>query len=141
MEYDSRLAELLDDLSIFQDWLTRFDYIISLGNRLPSLPEKYKTDDRLIEGCQSKVWLHAETQVAPDGRTVIHFSADSNSTIVKGLIAIFVRLLSDLPAEEIVQADLSKLSETGLQQQLAGTRSNALTEMTRKVKMLAVSLA
>ena len=104
MNYEERLQDLLDELDLFQDWTERYEYIISLGKKLPRLDEAYKTEDSLIKGCQSRVWLHTE----PDNG-VLKLYADSDSLITKGLIAVFIRLLSGLPPEEILKADMSKL--------------------------------
>ena len=94
MNYEERLQDLLDELDLFQDWTERYEYIISLGKKLPRLEEAYKTEDSLIKGCQSRVWLHTE----PDNG-VLKLYADSDSLITKGLIAVFIRLLSDTPEE------------------------------------------
>ena len=94
MNYEERLQDLLDELDLFQDWTERYEYIISLGQKLPRLDEAYKTEDSLIQGCQSRVWLHTE----PDNG-VLKLYADSDSLITKGLIAVFIRLLSDTPEE------------------------------------------
>lgn len=129
MNYEERLAELFDELDLFQDWTDRYEYIINLGKRLPPLSDEFRTDDRLIKGCQSRVWLHT---VNEDGR--IHLEADSDSLITKGLIALFIRLLSDLPAKEIADADLTLLNKTGLREHLAPTRANALNSMEEQIK-------
>lgn len=136
MNYEERITELLDELNLFQDWTERYEYIISLGKKLPPLAPEWKTDDNLIKGCQSRVWFHT---VEHDG--LIRLEADSDSLITKGLIALFVRLLSDLPAEEIVKADLSLLNKTGLKEHLAPTRANALNSMEQQIKQAAVEAA
>lgn len=92
MNYEERLQDLLDELDLFQDWTERYEYIISLGKKLPKLDEAHKTEDSLIKGCQSRVWLYTE----PD-KGVLKLYADSDSLITKGLIAVFIRLLSGLP--------------------------------------------
>lgn len=107
MNYEERLQDLLDELDLFQDWTERYEYIISLGKKLPKLDEAHKTEDSLIKGCQSRVWLYTE----PD-KGVLKLYADSDSLITKGLIAVFIRLLSGLPPEEILKADMSKLDRT-----------------------------
>lgn len=129
MNYEERLAELFDELDLFQDWTDRYEYIINLGKRLPPLAGEFKTDDRLIKGCQSRVWLHT---VDEDGRILLE--ADSDSLITKGLIALFIRLLSGLPAKEIAEADLTLLNKTGLREHLAPTRANALNSMEEQIK-------
>lgn len=136
MGYEERLQELLDELDLFQDWTERYEYIIGLGKQLPPLPEALKTDDILIKGCQSRVWLHTESR---DGKLIL--AADSDSLITKGLIALFVRLLSGLPAEEVIKADMSKLDQTGLKDHLAPTRANALNSMAGQIKQAAARIA
>lgn len=132
--YDERMAELLDELSLFQDWTERYEYIISLGKKLPPLDERFRSDDNLIKGCQSRVWVGSELK---DSRLLLH--ADSDSVITKGLIALFIRLLSGLTPEEIVRADLGRLDESGLREHLAPTRANALYSMTGQIKQAALA--
>lgn len=136
MTYEERIAELFDELDLFQDWTERYEYIIGLGKKLPALSDEFKTDDNLIKGCQSRVWLHTTNDQGN-----IHLEADSDSLITKGLIALFIRLLSDLPAEEIVKADLSLLNKTGLKEHLAPTRANALNSMEQQIKQAAIEAA
>lgn len=136
MNYEERFSELLDELNLFQDWTERYEYIIGLGKKLPPLADEYKTNDRLIKGCQSRVWLHTTSD-----HGIIHLEADSDSLITKGLIALFVRLLSGLPAEEIVKADLGLLNKTGLKDHLAPTRANALHSMELQIKQAAIEAA
>ncbi len=135
MNFEERLQELLDELDLFQDWTERYEYIISLGKKLPTLAPEHKTDDALIQGCQSRVWLHTEGE-----GDKLMLSADSDSVITKGLIALFVRLLSGLPAEEIIKADMTQLDRTGLREHLAPTRANALNSMANQIKQAAVKL-
>ncbi len=134
MTVSQRLDELMDDFSIFDSWMEKYEYIISLGRRLPALPEEYRQQENLIQGCQSRVWVGFELI---DGKMRIH--ADSDSVITKGLIALFIRLLSDLDPAEIVQADLSRLDASGLREHLASTRANALTAMASTIKQQAQS--
>ena len=115
MNYEERLQDLLDELDLFQDWTERYEYIISLGKKLPRLDEAYKTEDSLIKGCQSRVWLHTE----PDNG-VLKLYADSDSLITKGLIAVFIRLLSGLPPGEILQACADGVPAAGLFHQSSG---------------------
>ncbi|MBQ4614338.1 MAG: SufE family protein [Akkermansia sp.] len=124
MSYDERIEELLDDMSVFEDWTEKYEFIISLGRKLPPMPEIYRKQNNLIKGCQSRVWVGTEVFM---GRMMIH--ADSDSLITKGLIALFIRLLSGLTPKEIIAADLSKLDECGLKEHLASTRANALSTM------------
>ena len=129
MSYNDRIEELLDDLSVFEDWTERYEFIISQGRHLPPLPEQYRKPENLITGCQSQVWVGTEVQ---EGKFVIH--ADSDSLITKGLIALFIRLLSGLTPQEVLAADLSKLDASGLKEHLASTRANALTTMAETIR-------
>lgn len=128
--------ELLDDLSIFQDWTERYEYVIGLGKKLTPMEDTAKSADKLIQGCQSQVWLDAENQ---DGKIIYH--ADSDSLITKGMIALFVKTLSGQPAEDILTADMSFIDKTGLKEHLAPTRANALNLMARQMKKLALQLS
>lgn len=132
MSYDERIAELLDDMSVFDDWSERYEYIISQGRTLSALPEKYRKPENLIRGCQSQVWVGTEMD---EGRLIIH--ADSDSLITKGLIALFIRLFSGLAPQEILDADLSKLDASGLREHLASTRANALNTMAETIRSAA----
>ena len=136
MDYDSRIEELLDDMSVFEDWTEKYEFIISQGRRLPAMPEKYRKNSNLIKGCQSRVWVGTEMD---DGKLVIH--ADSDSLITKGLIALFIRLLSGLTPAEILAADLGKLDGCGLKEHLASTRANALTSMASTIRKAADAAA
>lgn len=136
MDYNSRIEELLDDMSVFEDWTEKYEFIISLGRKLPAMPDKYRRNSNLIKGCQSRVWVGTEMD---DGKLIIH--ADSDSLITKGLIALFIRLLSRLTPTEILAADLSRLDECGLKEHLASTRANALTSMAATIRKAADSAA
>ena len=136
MSYDTRIDELLDDLSVFEDWTERYEFIISQGRHLPPLPEQYRRPENLIKGCQSQVWVGTEVQ---GGKLIIH--ADSDSLITKGLIALFIRLLSGLTPQEVLAADLSKLDASGLKEHLASTRANALTTMAETIRSHAAAAA
>ncbi len=128
--------ELLDDLSIFQDWTERYEYVIGLGKKLTPMDDASKTADKLIQGCQSQVWLDAENQ---DDNIIYH--ADSDSLITKGMIALFVKTLSGQSAADILTADMSFIDKTGLKEHLAPTRANALNLMSRQMKKLALELS
>lgn len=134
MNYDERIDELFDDMSVFEDWTEKYEFIISLGRKLPPMPEKYRKNTNLIKGCQSRVWVGTEVK---DGAMLIH--ADSDSLITKGLIALFIRLLSGLTPAEILAADMKKLDECGLKEHLASTRANALTTMAATIRRAAES--
>ena len=136
MDYNTRIEELLDDMSVFEDWTEKYEFIISLGRRLPAMPEKYRKNSNPIKGCQSRVWVGTEMD---DGKLIIH--ADSDSLITKGLIALFIRLLSGLTPAEILAADLGKLDGCGLKEHLASTRANALTSMASTIRKAADAAA
>lgn len=132
MSYEERMEQLLDDMSVFDDWTEKYEYIISLGRQLPPLPEVYRKNANLIKGCQSRVWVGTEVK---DGVMYIH--ADSDSLITKGLIALFIRLLSGLTTKEILSADLHRLDSCGLKEHLASTRANALSTMAATIRKAA----
>lgn len=136
MSYEERIEALLDDMSVFEDWTEKYEFIISLGRKLPALPDKYRKNANLIKGCQSRVWVGTEIQ---EGKLVI--MADSDSLITKGLIALFIRLLSGLTPAEIQSADLHRLDECGLKEHLASTRANALSTMAATIQKAAAANA
>lgn len=136
MSYEERIEALLDDMSVFEDWTEKYEFIISLGRKLPALPDKYRKNANLIKGCQSRVWVGSEIQ---EGKMVI--MADSDSLITKGLIALFIRLLSGLTPAEIQSADLHRLDECGLKEHLASTRANALSTMAATIQKAAAANA
>jgi cysteine desulfuration protein SufE len=125
--------EIIDDFSLFDDWTEKYQYIIELGQKLKPLEDKYKTDDRKIKGCQSSVWLHAYTK---DG--LIYFDADSDSTFVKGEIALLINVLSGQKADDIVAAELGFIDAIGLRQHVAVTRANGLAAMIKQMKLYAL---
>lgn len=125
---------LLEELSLFPDWTERYEYVIGLGKKLPPMDEALKTDGRLIQGCQSRVWLTSEYR---DG--LMWFEADSDSVITKGLIALFIRIFSGHTPDEIVAADLGFIEETGLREHLAPTRANALNLMALQMKQASLA--
>lgn len=128
-----REKEIIDDFSLFDEWSEKYQYIIELGQKLPPLDEKWKTDDRKIKGCQSSVWLHAYER---DGK--IWFEADSDSVFVKGEIALLINVLSGQPASEIVNTELSFIDIIGLRQHVAVTRANGLAAMIKQMKLYAL---
>ena len=127
---------LLDELGLFQDWTERYEYVISLGKKLVPMPEGLQTPDRLIEGCQSQVWLDASCE---DGR--MHYLADSDSLITKGMIALFIRVLDGQSPDDILTADMDFIEKTGLKEHLAPTRANALNLMATQMKQRALAFA
>lgn len=127
--------ELIDEFSLFGDWMEKYEYIIQLGKELPLIKDEFKKDENLIRGCQAKVWLHADFQ---DGKVL--FTADSDAIITKGLVSMVVRVLSGHTPEEIVQADLYFVDKVGLREHLSVTRSNGLLSMIKQMKVYALAL-
>ena len=127
--------ELIEEFSIFSDWMEKYEYIIQLGKELPLIEEAYKKDENLIKGCQSKVWLHAEQR---DDKVI--FTADSDAIITKGLVSMVVRVLSGHTPAEIVAAELYFVDRIGLREHLSVTRSNGLLSMIKQMKMYALAL-
>lgn len=122
--------EIIDEFEGLTDWMDRYAYIIDLGNTLPEFPESAKTPQNLIEGCQSRVWIDA--RLNDDGR--IDFQADSDALIVKGIVALLMRVLNHRTADEILDADLTFIDKIGLQEHLSPTRSNGLVAMVRQIR-------
>ena len=119
---------------MFDDWMQRYEYIIELGKSLPLIKEEYKTDENLIKGCQSKVWLQGEQK---DDKIV--FTADSDAILTKGIIAILIRAFSNQKAEDIINADTDFIDEIGLKEHLSATRANGLVSMIKNIKMYALA--
>jgi cysteine desulfuration protein SufE len=126
--------EIVDEFSMFDDWMQRYEYIIDLGKGLPLIDEQYKTEDNIIKGCQSKVWVHAE-QI--DDKIV--FTADSDAILTKGIIAILIRAFSNHTPSDILAADTKFIDEIGLKEHLSPTRANGLVSMIKKLKMYALA--
>lgn len=124
---------IINEFSLFEDWMDRYNYIIELGKSLPMIDEKYKTDQFLISGCQSKVWLYAEYI---DGNVV--FTADSDAIITKGIVNLLIRVLSNQKPQEIIDAPLDYINVIGLKEHLSQTRSNGLVSMIKQMKMYAM---
>lgn len=126
--------EIIEEFADLDDWMDRYQLLIDLGSSQPGLDEKYKTEQNLIDGCQSRVWLQADMQ---DG--LLHFQAESDALIVKGIVALLVRVLSGHTPEDILQADLYFIERIGLRQHLSPTRSNGLLAMLRQMKLYALA--
>jgi cysteine desulfuration protein SufE len=126
--------EIVDEFSMFEDWMQRYEYIIELGKSLPIIEGKYKTDDNIIKGCQSKVWVHGEEQ----GEKIV-FSADSDAILTKGIIAILIRVFSNQKPEAILEANTAFIDEIGLKEHLSPTRANGLVSMIKQIKMYALA--
>jgi cysteine desulfuration protein SufE len=126
--------EIVDEFSMFDDWLQRYEYIIDLGKKLPLIREEYKTDDNIIKGCQSKVWLKGE-----QNEDKIVFTADSDAILTKGIIAILIRVFSGQKSSDILNADMDFIDEIGLKEHLSPTRANGLVSMIKNIKMYALA--
>jgi|TARA_B110000285_G_C14800695_1_gene457285 cysteine desulfuration protein SufE len=127
-------AEIVEDFGMFDDWMQKYEYLIDLGNELAPIKEQYKTEDNLIKGCQSRVWLHAEhTQ----GKII--FTADSDAIMTKGIVAILINVLSNQAPKDIATAKLDFINEIGLKDQLSPTRANGLVSMIKKMKLYAIA--
>ena len=126
--------EIVEEFSMFDDWMERYEYIIELGKGLPIIEEQYKTEDNIIKGCQSKVWVHAEEK---DGKVV--FTADSDAILTKGIIAILIRSFSNQTPAAILEANTDFVDEIGLKEHLSATRANGLVSMIKKIKMYALA--
>jgi len=126
--------QIIEEFSAFDDWLSKYDYLIELSNQLLPIDPQYKTNEYLIKGCQSRVWLNAELQ---DGKIV--FTADSDAIITKGIIALLIRVLSNRKPEEILEADLYFIDRIGLKENLSPTRANGLLSMVKQMRMYALA--
>lgn len=135
MTIEEKENELIEEFSDIDDWMDRYACIIDMGNNLPALPENLKTPDRLIEGCQSRVWLDAEM----DSEGKVHYRADSDAIIVKGIISMLVDVLSDHTPDEILGADLHFINDIGLSEHLSPTRSNGLVAMLKQMRAYAAA--
>ncbi len=134
MTLEEKQLEIIDDFAIYDDWMEKYEYIIELGKDLPKIDEALKTDDRLIEGCQSRVWLANSF----DGEKM-HFTADSDAIITKGIIGLLIQVLDNETPEEIAKSNLHFISDIGLHEHLSPTRSNGLASMVKKIKMSALA--
>ena len=132
MSLEESKQSIIDDFSMFDEWLDKYEYIIELGKKLDSFPENKKTDDRLIKGCQSRVWLDWEVK---NGK--LYFTADSDAIITKGIISLLISVYSGRSAEEIAGDDFSFLEELGLKENLSPTRANGLESMVETIKRVA----
>lgn len=127
-------AEIVDEFSLFDDWMQRYEYIIDLGKALPLIDEKFKTEDNIIKGCQSKVWVHGELM-----EDKIVFTADSDAILTKGIIAILIRVFSNQKATDILDANTDFIDTIGLKEHLSPTRANGLVSMIKEIKMYALA--
>ena len=126
--------EIIEEFAFFDDWMQRYEHMIALGKSLPLIDPQYKTDEYIIKGCQSKVWLHAELE---DGKVVL--TADSDAIITKGIVALLIRVFNNQTPEAIVTANLDFIDEIGLKEHLSPTRANGLVSMIKQIKLYAVA--
>lgn len=127
--------EIVDEFSIFEDWMQRYEYMIELGKSLPLIDDQYKVERNLINGCQSRVWLHAELD---ENNHKIIFTADSDAIITKGIIAILISVFSNQSPKDIIEAKMDFIDEIGLKEHLSPTRANGLVSMIKQIQMYAV---
>ncbi|MEI7662171.1 MAG: SufE family protein [Bacteroidota bacterium] len=125
-------SQIISEFSMFDDWMDKYNYLIELGKSLPVIEEQYRTDQYLISGCQSKVWLHA---IMKEGR--VFFKGDSDAIITKGIVNMLIRVLSDQTPDDIIQAKLDFIDQVGLKEHLSPTRSNGLGSMIKQMKLYA----
>lgn len=137
MTIEEKQQQITAEFTDIDDWMDRYAYIIDLGNALPPIAEEYKTPSHLIEGCQSRVWLNAEK--AGDG--TVHFTADSDAIIVKGIISLLIDVLNGHTPQEILDADLHFIDDIGLSEHLSPTRSNGLTAMLKQMRLYALAFS
>ena len=134
MTLNERQDEIIEEFSVFDDWMDKYNYLIDLSKNLPAINPKYKTQEYLIEGCQSKVWLFAEME-----GDVVKYSADSDAIITKGIAALLVRVLNGQQPADILNNELYFIDKIGLQQNLSPTRSNGLLAMVKQMKLYAIA--
>ena len=126
--------EIIDEFSMFEDWMEKYEYIIELGKSLQLIDEKFKSDDNLIKGCQSKVWIHADLH---NGK--IEFKADSDAILTKGIVALLLRVFSGQKPKDILDTELFFIDEIGLKEHLSPTRANGLVSMIKQIKLYALA--
>ena len=137
--------EIIEEFSGLDDWMDKYQLLIDLGNELTPLDERYKTEQNLIDGCQSRVWLQADlvdgSSTGSETVKVIHFTAESDALIVKGIVSLLIRVLSDHTPQEILDADLYFIEEIGLKEHLSPTRSNGLVAMVKQIRAYALAFS
>ncbi|WP_304952682.1 SufE family protein [uncultured Alistipes sp.] len=134
---DKIQEEIIEEFSVFDDWLDRYDYLIGLGEQLPAIAPEHRTEQYLINGCQSRVWIDARQ----DEVGLVHFTADSDAIITKGIISLLIRVLSGRPAREIVDTELYFIDAIGLSSNLSPTRANGLAAMVKQMRLYALAYA
>ena len=128
--------EIIQDFNMFSDWMNKYEFLIDLGKELEPLNQQYKTDENLIKGCQSRVWLRAE-----ENNGLVHFFADSDAIMTKGIVALLIRVFSGQKASDIATTDLIFIDKIGLKEHLSATRANGLVSMIKKIKLYALALS
>ena len=131
---DTIQDEIVEEFSLFEDWMQRYEYMIELGKSLPLIDPRHKTEDNIIKGCQSKVWVHADLS-----EEKLVFTADSDAIITKGIIAILIRVFSHQHPDAILEADTTFIDKIGLREHLSPTRANGLVSMIKQLKMYAIA--
>lgn len=134
MSIEETEQEIIEEFEMFEDWMGRYEYLIDMGKSMPVIEEKYKTEDKLIKGCQSQVWMHSELK---GGKIV--YTADSDAIITKGMVALMIRVLSNHTPQEIIDSKLDFIEKIGLTKHLSPTRSNGLLSMIKQMKLDAVA--
>ena len=145
MTIEERQQEVIEEFEDFDDWMDKYQMLIDLGGEQEPLPEQYKVESNLIDGCQSRVWLQADlvdgSSTGSETVKVIHFSAESDALIVKGIVSLLIRVLSDHTPQEILDADLYFIEEIGLKEHLSPTRSNGLVAMVKQIRAYALAFS
>ena len=126
--------EIIDEFAMFEDWMQRYEHMIDLGKSLPLIAEEFKTEDNIIKGCQSKVWVHGELK-----NDQLEFTADSDAIITKGIIAILIRVFSNQHPKDILDVETDFIDQIGLKEHLSPTRANGLVSMIKQIKMYAIA--
>ena len=126
--------EIIDEFAMFDDWMERYEYLIELGRSLPLIEDQYKTDDNIIKGCQSKVWIHSNIKADK-----VNFTADSDAILTKGMVALLLRVFSNQSPDAILDADTTFIDEIGLKEHLSPTRANGLVSMIKQIKLYALA--
>ena len=145
MTINERQDEVIEEFQDFDDWMDKYQLLIDLGNEQAPLDEKFKVESNLIDGCQSRVWLQADyvemKNEEGEMKNVIHFQAESDALIVKGIVALLIRVLNDSTPQEILDADLYFIEQIGLKEHLSPTRSNGLLAMVKQIRMYALAFS
>ena len=138
MTINERQDEIIEEFECLDDWMDKYQMLIDLGGELEPLPEQYKTEQNLIDGCQSRVWVCCETRNEENGAKAMHLQADSDALIVKGIVALLLRVLNDQRPEDVLNADLYFIDRIGLHEHLSPTRSNGLLSMVKRIRTIAI---